>query len=298
MNFEHTPVLLKEVIEFLAPKSGDIYLDGTLGGGGYAEAILNASAPDGKVVGLDIDAVAIEAASVRLKKFGDRIAMLRESYSEVQSILEERGIKFDGVVLDLGVSSPQFDEAERGFSFSKNAPLDMRMDDRLELTAEEVVNRYSERELKSIFENYGDERFAARISRAIVQKRKEKRIETTLELEEICFRNYPLGLRKAKTHPATRVFQALRIEVNGELTNLQKFLEDAPKVLSEKGRMVIVSYHSLEDRFVKNVFKSLAMHGGFKLLTKKPVAPADEEVERNPRARSAKLRAIEKDGTD
>lgn len=287
MIFEHTPVLLKEVIEFLAPKSGGRYFDGTLGGGGYASAILTAVGDSGELVGVDLDDDAIVAAKQRLEKFGSKAIIENSSYAEVAKFG-----KFDGMVLDLGVSSFQFDEGSRGFSFMKDGPLDMRMDKNARTTAEEVVNKFSEKSLEDIFKNYGEERFAGRIARRIVETRRKNRITTTKQLEEICFVSYPPPLRKGRIHPATRVFQALRIKVNGELENLENFLKSAPKVLNENGRIVIVSYHSLEDRLVKINFKKLADEGGFELLTKKPVSPSEEEIERNARARSAKLRGI------
>ncbi|MBI2091534.1 MAG: 16S rRNA (cytosine(1402)-N(4))-methyltransferase RsmH [Deltaproteobacteria bacterium] len=289
---KHIPVLLKEVIEYLAPASGKIYLDGTLGAGGYAEKILEASAPDGKVIGIDIDDEALNESRARLSAFKERIKIERKSYAEIAAMSKEWGILFDGIVLDLGISSMQIDTGERGFSFMKNGPLDMRMDKNSGLTAEYIVNAYSKDELKEVFLKFGEEKFAGRVAEKIVGQRGMKAITTTEELENICYKAYPQGLRHSKTHPATRVFQALRIAVNGELDNLEQFLCDAPECLKIGGRVVIVSYHSLEDRLVKNRFKEFSAGGKAEILTKKPVPPAEEETKNNPRARSAKLRAI------
>ena len=292
IKFEHESVLLKQVIENLAPKNGGKYFDGTLGGAGYAEAILEASAPDGILVGVDIDDLAIAASGERLKKFGSRVRIVRESYANVLKVANELNMKFDGAVLDLGISSPQVDEASRGFSFSKDAPLDMRMDRRLETTAADIVNSWSSEELAKIFDDFGDERFAAKIARMICTKRSAAKIETTSQLEEICWVAYPPKMRHGRTHPATRVFQALRIAVNRELDNLEKFLAEVCKCLNQGARVVIVSFHSLEDRIVKNAVKAMNMAGEVEILTKKPVEADADETEKNPRSRSAKLRAF------
>lgn len=297
-KFEHIPVLLNEVIDILGPKNGGVYFDGTLGFGGYAEAILKKSSPQGRVIATDLDDDAIEASKERLAEFGERFIAVKGNFSGAADIALERDVKFDGMVLDLGVSSYQFDKAAKGFSFSKEGPLDMRMDKRSERTASDMVNNYSERELEEIFKTYGEERFARRIATKIIEKRNQKVLENTKELEEICFVAYPPKLRHGRAHPATKVFQALRIVVNSELENLERFLKGAPSVLNEGGKMVIVSYHSLEDRIVKRGFKGLGGLGGFKVLTKKPVVPSEKETEENPRARSAKLRAIVKNGAD
>lgn len=295
VNFVHIPVLLKEVIDLMRPKSGGRYFDGTLGGGGYAKAILDASAPDGKLLAVDVDDAAIAAAADHLKDVGDRVKMERASYANVATLANGEFAKFDGMVLDLGVSSFQFDEGSRGFSFSKDAPLDMRMDKQLTTSAAELVNGLPGEELERIFKELGEERFAGRIVRRILEARRTKEITTTKELEKFCYLSYPPPMRRGRTHPATRVFQALRIAVNGELDNLRIFLEDAPQLLNEGGRIVVVSYHSLEDRIVKEVFKSKAFEGGFKVITKKPITPTEAEMNDNPRSRSAKLRVIEKE---
>ena len=288
----HTPVLLKEVIEFLAPKEGGVYFDGTLGGGGYAEKILEASGPDGVLFGVDVDNDALVAAKKGLEKFGERAVIEKANYADVLNFADKRSLKFDGMVGDLGVSSHQLDLGARGFSFNSDAPLDMRVDKSGGETAGDVIRSCSCGELEEIFVKYGEEKFARRIAENVFEKKEN--IRTTLDLEKICWSAYPSKLRHGRIHPATRVFQALRIAVNGELDNLEKFIGDAPGVLRSGGRLVIVSYHSLEDRIVKLAFKGLAMGGGFKLLTKKIVGPSDDEIAANPRARSAKLRAISK----
>ncbi|PIR17657.1 MAG: 16S rRNA (cytosine(1402)-N(4))-methyltransferase [Deltaproteobacteria bacterium CG11_big_fil_rev_8_21_14_0_20_49_13] len=294
----HIPVLLNEVIDILGPKSDGVYFDGTLGFGGYAEAMLKKSSPHGKVIATDFDDDAIEASKERLAEFGERFVAVKGNFSSAADIALERNINFDGMVLDLGVSSCQFDKAAKGFSFSKEGPLDMRMDKGSERTASDMVNNYSGRELEEIFKTYGEEKFARRIATKIIEKRNQKVLESTRELEEICFVAYPPNLRHGRVHPATKVFQALRIVVNSELENLERFLKSAPHALNEGGKIVVVSYHSLEDRIVKRGFKSLGGLGGFKVLTKKPVIPTEKETEENPRARSAKLRAIVKNGAD
>lgn len=288
MNYEHKPVLLQKVIEYLKPKALGVYVDGTLGGGGYAEKILEACGPDGKLIGIDMDDAALQASRERLAKFGARAEIRKANFSEVAKI------EADGIVLDLGVSSFQFDEGSRGFSFSKTAPLDMRMDRSSKLTAGYVVNNFSELELEKIFKEYGEERFSRGIAREIVERRCEKRIETTVELSNIIRCAYSAKARHGRTDPATKVFQALRIFVNGELENLKKFLGTAPKLLKQGGRLVIISYHSLEDRIVKVAFKELSACAEFKILTKKVVTADRSEVLQNRRARSAKLRAIER----
>lgn len=291
-KYEHKPVLLKEVMENLKPSKNENYFDGTLGGGGYANEILQYNGPEGRLVGADVDEAAILESKVRLKDFKDRTIIENQSYADILKIAEACHLQFDGMVLDLGVSSYQLDEDSRGFSFSKDAPLDMRMGRGLEFSASDVVNEYPEERLATIFEEYGEERFGARIAGAIIEKRRSASIKTTLELEEICFRCYPRQLRKGRIHPATRVFQAIRIEVNGELENLKKFLCDAPKVLKQKGRIVVVSYHSLEDRIVKTSFRQMVSSGGFGFEVKKAIKPTDFEISINPRSRSAKLRCV------
>jgi 16S rRNA (cytosine1402-N4)-methyltransferase len=271
-------------------------MDGTLGGGSYAEAVLVKSAPTGRLFALDVDKDAISASRERLKAFEDRTMIVHGSYADIALHASKWNVRFDGAVLDLGVSSYQLDEPSRGFSFSKNGPLDMRMDVSGSETAADLVNTLSGEELCELFQDFGEERFARKIAERIISARKSGPIKTTKEIEEICYLSYPPKLRHMRVHPATRVFQALRIAVNLELDNLTEFINAAPDILSNGGKMVIVSYHSLEDRIVKDGFKKLKMLGGFNILTKKPVVPDDEECERNPRARSAKLRVAEKIG--
>lgn len=275
----HVSVLLAELVDGLGVQSGGHYLDVTLGGGGHTAAILGAL-PDVRVTGVDRDGMAIAAASERLKDFGDRFTVVRSNFGEFDPL----GQKFDGIVADLGVSSAQFDQGDRGFSFRLDAPLDMRMDQRQSLSAADVVNHYDEKTLADIFYGYGEERFSRRIARKIIETRP---LSTTKELEELIFYCYPAKARKGKIHPATRVFQALRIEVNGELDALKYLLEKAPQWLKPSGRIGIISFHSLEDRLVKNAFRG---HDLLRIMNKKPIIATPEEIDQNPRARSAKLR--------
>lgn len=277
--FVHVSVLREELVDGLGLKSGGNYLDVTLGGGGHTELILQ-RLPDVTVTGVDRDEMAIAAASARLKEFGDRLKIVRSNFAEFNPL----GEKFDGIIADLGVSSAQFDQGDRGFSFRMDAPLDMRMDQRQELSAADIVNRYDEKVLADLIYEYGEERFSRRIARKIIEKRP---ITTTKELEEIAFYSYPPKARKGKIHPATRTFQALRIVVNGELDALKSLLEKAPHWLKPSGKIGIISFHSLEDRLVKNTFRQ---QGDLRILTKKPIIATEAEVDQNPRARSAKLR--------
>jgi len=290
VSYSHTPVLLDEVVEFLNPKSGGIYFDGTLGGGGYAEKILQKGPNDCKVIGADIDEDAITAAREKLGDYGDRAVIIKESYSNITGIAEEFSARFDGAVLDLGVSNNQLREARRGFSFKNDGPLDMRMNLDSEVDAATIVNSWGEEDLAKIFWELGEERFSRRIAKEILRFRQTKRIENTRELSRICSRVY--GSKRGRIDPATRVFQALRIAVNGELENLKRFLDEAPAIMGDEGCLVIVSYHSLEDRMVKVRFKELAKGGDFRILTKRPVTASDAEIKNNPGSRSAKLRAI------
>ena len=295
-------------MDFLQPAPGKRYIDGTLGGGGHSEAILSASGPDGQVVGLDRDDEAIAAASERLKRFGARLNARQASFADAREVLTEIGWdKVDGVILDLGVSSWQIDAAERGFSFRLGGPLDMRMDRRQSLDASRLVNTATVDELMRIFRVYGEEPQARRIAERIAAERKLRPIESTDELARLV--EGVKGGRRRDHHPATQVFQALRIAVNQELDQLERFLDDGFALLRPKRRMVIISFHSLEDRLVKNAFRkwsraclcpprALVCQCGWsqkvKLLTKKPLVPGDVETAANPRARSAKLRAVER----
>ncbi len=296
-------------MDYLKLIPSGVYVDGTLGGGGHTRAILEA-APDTRVVALDVDDDAIRKVQRRLKGFAHRVTIVRENYKNIKFVLQRLGIdRVDGVVLDLGVSSYQLERTERGFSFIRDAPLDMRMDRRQRLTACELVNELSESELEGIFRLYGEERRARSFARAIVRARKTKPIKTTGELADIIMDTLPERLKYARIHPATRVFQALRIVVNRELENLRTGLKEAIECLNGGGRIVVISFHSLEDRIVKNTFKELeqgcvcppelpqcvcARSPVLRVVTKKVVLPSLKEVEENPRARSARLRAAEK----
>jgi 16S rRNA (cytosine1402-N4)-methyltransferase len=306
--YAHVSILVREVVDFLQPAPGRRYFDGTLGGGGHSEAILTASGPDGQVVGLDRDDEAIAAASERLKRFGARLTARQASFADAREVLTEIGWdKVDGVILDLGVSSRQIDAAERGFSFRLGGRLDMRMDRRQSLDACRLVNTATVDELRRIFRAYGEEPQARRIAERIAAERKLRPIESTDELARLV--EGVKGGRRRDHHPATQVFQALRIAVNQELDQLEHFLDDGFALLRPNRRMVIISFHSLEDRLVKNAFRkwsraclcpprALACQCGWsqkvKLLTKKPLGPGDAETAANPRARSAKLRAVER----
>ncbi len=306
--FAHVSVLLREALDLLKPEPGGRYIDGTLGGGGHGEAILTASAPDGLVLGLDRDDQALAAAGQRLHEFGARLITRQASFADVREVLDEIGWdRVDGIILDLGVSSWQIDAPERGFSFRSGGPLDMRMDRRQTLDARSLVNGASEEELTRIFRDYGEEPQARRIAARIAAERKSRPIETTDDLARLV--EGAKGGRRRDHHPATQVFQALRIAVNRELDQLEKFLADGFALLRPGGRLAIIAFHSLEDRLVKNAFRkwsraclcpprALVCQCGWsakvKLLTKRPVVPSDTEISANPRARSAKLRAVER----
>lgn len=294
--FGHTPVMVKEVVHFLKCSPGKFYIDGTVGGGGHARAILEASSPGGRLVGVDRDPDAVSAAREHLKIYGDRALIVRGVFSFIGKIMGEAGVTgVDGMLVDLGVSSHQLDVLSRGFAFAGDGPLDMRMDPEARVNAADVVNGSSEEELADIIFGLGEERFARRIARAIAAKRGPDPILTTKRLADIVAGAFPPGAKRGRIHPATRTFQALRIFVNDELSELERFLKDAPSFLNGGGRLVVISYHSLEDRIVKRAFKRLDADGGFQVVTKKVVTPSDEEIEMNPRARSAKLRALEKE---
>ncbi|MBI4511865.1 MAG: 16S rRNA (cytosine(1402)-N(4))-methyltransferase RsmH [Deltaproteobacteria bacterium] len=311
-RFVHEPVLVDEVIRFLAPRPGRIYCDGTVGGGGHALRILEASAPDGRLVGIDRDPSALEAAGETLKPFAGRVTLVHATLGRMAQVLEDQGTPaVDGILLDLGVSSPQLDVAERGFSFSKEGPLDMRMDPTTGETAEDLLRRVSASELERILREYGEERYASRISRAIKEALRKGEVSTTTELARVVRRAMPHGAaRRERIDPATRTFQALRIAVNRELEELGEFLRVFPELLNPGGRLVVISFHSLEDRMVKERMRELGWTSRLprdlaqaagerteptcRTLTRKPVTASDLEVARNPRARSAKLRACEK----
>lgn len=310
MEFAHRLVMGREVIELLDCRPGRLYVDGTVGGGGHAEEILKASSPDGRLIGIDRDAEALGAASQRLKSYGDRAVLVKENYRNIRKVLSPLGIdKADGILLDLGVSSYQFDRPERGFSFRFESPLDMRMDTAQETAAKDLVNGLGEGELERIFKDYGEERFARAIARSIVRERKTRSIETTGDLVRIVLASVPRRFQSRTIHPATRIFQALRIAVNDELGSLEEGLKEGIEVLNKGGRMAVISFHSLEDRIVKNMFRDYAAPcicpprtpvcvcgkvPAVRILTKKALTPSEEEVNENPRARSARLRAVEK----
>jgi len=299
-----------EVILFLAPKPGGIYVDGTVGGAGHALRILEASSPDGKLIGFDLDEDALKASEERLSPFGERARLVHGNFDSITEILERFNIQqIDGLLLDLGVSSHQLDKGERGFSFREDAPLDMRMDRSSGVTAAELVNTLPEKELTRIILDYGEERWAKRIAAFIVAARVKAPIGTTMELVNIIKGAVPRGAWGEKLHPATRTFQGLRIAVNNELTSLEKGLEMGIALLKKGGRAVVISFHSLEDRIAKNTLRSLSRgcvcprdfprcvcgkKPVVKVLTGTPVRPGATELETNPRARSARLRAAEK----
>ncbi|SIT00110.1 16S rRNA (cytosine(1402)-N(4))-methyltransferase RsmH [Alicyclobacillus vulcanalis] len=310
MEFAHESVLLEEAVEALLPRPGGVYVDATLGGGGHTERILERSAPDGAVIAFDQDATAIAHAGPLKRRYGSRLTLVHANFAEMEERLHSLGAgPVDGVLFDLGVSSPQFDVPERGFSYWHEGPLDMRMDQDRPTTAREVVNTWDEDALRRILWEYGEERFAAAIARAIVRARSHKPIETTTELAEIVKEAIPAPARRSGPHPARRTFQALRIAVNDELGALERGLEAAFRVLKPGGRLSVITFHSLEDRVVKRRFQDWAQgctcppefpvcqcgrtpQG--RMVPRKPVTPSDEELKRNPRARSAKLRAFEK----
>ena len=285
----HNPVLLDEAVQLLAPINGGIYVDGTLGLGGHTEKILQFCSPFGRVIGFEWDANALELAMKRLTPFGQRFSAQHRSYSEIMAGLTEMDIQgVDGLLLDLGVSSLQFDNKTRGFSFKADGPLDMRMDRRRHFTAEEIINTYRKDDLADIFYYFGEERQARRIAAHIVEDRKKKRIKTTTQLAHIIASAIPRKFHPRKIHVATKVFQALRIAVNKELDNLTTILDVITKILKPGGRVCIITFHSLEDRLVKWKFKDNPL---LHVLTKKPVTPGIDEIKINPRSRSAKLRA-------
>lgn len=281
--FVHISVLARELIAGLAIRPGGHYLDTTVGGGGHSRLILEAM-PDIQLTAIDRDEDAISAAKSHLAEYSDRIQFWRGNFAEYNP----KNVRFDGIIADLGVSSFHLDTGSRGFSFRQEAELDMRMDRRQSLTAGEIINHWGEAELANIFYNYGEERLSRRIARAIVERRP---LETTTELAEAISRCVPRQYRYGRIHPATRVFQALRIAVNEELKSLETFLDRAPEWLIPSGRVVIISFHSLEDRIVKH---SLRNSEKLRVLTKKPIVPQEDELENNPRSRSAKLRIAEK----
>lgn len=310
MNFQHTSVLLEETIENLKIKPDGTYVDGTLGGAGHAREVCRRLSATGSFIGIDQDEAAIAAAGERLKEFGERVTIIRSNYCNMVPELQKLGVtSVDGIMLDLGVSSYQLDTAERGFTYREDAPLDMRMDQRAEFSAYEVVNGYSEEQLIRILRDYGEERFARNIARNICTARQKEPIRTTGELTEIIKRSIPAKIRATGGHPAKRTFQAIRIEVNQELTVLEESLDGMISLLNDGGRLCVITFHSLEDRIVKNIFRKnehpctcppdfpvcvCGKKSKGTVITRKPILPGEREMTENPRSKSAKLRVFER----
>jgi 16S rRNA (cytosine1402-N4)-methyltransferase len=309
MNFEHVSVLLNECINGLDIKKDGIYVDGTLGGAGHSSEIVKLLSEDGLLIGIDQDTNALKASAARLEGYSN-VKFVHNNFVEIKSVLADLEIEgVDGILLDLGVSSHQLDVPERGFSYMHDAPLDMRMNMDSSFTAEDIVNGYTKAEIEKVIKDYGEERWASRIAEFIVKGRAEKPIKTTYELVELIKAAIPAAARREGPHPAKRTFQAIRIEVNKEIEILEKAVRDCIDVLNPNGRLCIITFHSLEDRIVKNVFKEKAnpctcppsfpicvcnKKPEVKLITKKPIISGEEELEENHRARSAKLRVAEK----
>ncbi len=309
-DFRHVSVLLKETVDNLSIRPDGVYVDGTMGGAGHGYEICKRLLGQGRYIGIDRDEDAIKAGQRRLAEFADRAVILRDNYSNMKQALSQIGVdKVNGILLDLGVSSHQLDVAERGFSYMADAPLDMRMDRRQIKTARDIVNEYTERELATVIRDYGEDRFAQNIAKHIVAAREIKPIETTTELNEVIRAAIPMKIQKTLGHPSKRTYQAIRIELNEELDELKKALEDMTGLLVPGGRLCIITFHSLEDRIVKTVFRReespcicppefpVCVCGRApraKVITKRPILPCEEEQEKNSRARSAKLRVMEK----
>lgn len=310
MNFEHIPVLLKETLEYLDLKVGGVYIDGTLGGAGHSSEIIKRIIPGGVLLGIDQDSNAIDAAKERLEAYKDNVLIVRDNFRNIKTIALENGFKeVDGVLLDIGVSSHQLDEEERGFSYMHDGPLDMRMDTDRDYGASDIINSATEQELTRILRDYGEEKWAVRIAKFILEERKNGRIDTTFKLVDIIKKAIPAAARREGGHPAKRTFQALRIAVNDELEVLEQAVRDAVDILKPGGRLVVITFHSLEDRIVKTVFNNMerpctcppqlpiCMCGKeplLKVVTKKPVLASEEELSINTRSKSAKLRAAER----
>ncbi len=292
--WHHQPVMVAEVLEYLNPRSGAVMADGRAGSGGHSALIMPRLLPDGRLIALDRDRESLDIAQKRLTEFIPQVTFVHENYRSLPRVLHEFRVPgLDGLLLDLGMSSLQVDQAERGFSFSKDGPLDMRMDRAQEVTATELLNQLTAQELVTILETLGEERFARRIANRIVQERRTQPITTTAHLARLVMGAVPPGARHGRLHPATRTFQALRMTVNDELGALEEMLAALQPLLNPGGRAVILTFHSLEDRLVKHAFADGARAGQWKILTRKPLRPGEEEIRRNPRARSAKLRAVE-----
>lgn len=310
MEFVHKSIMLAETIESLCIKPDGIYVDGTLGGGGHSLEIAKRLDAGGRLIGIDQDGDAIEAAGKRLAPYADRVTIVRSNYADMKKVLHDLGIeKVDGILLDLGVSSYQLDNGERGFTYREDVPLDMRMDVRQERTARDIVNTYSETELYHIIRDYGEDKFAKNIAKHIVLARKEEPVETTGQLTEIIKAAIPKKVRAVGGHPAKKTFQAIRIELNHELDVLKGHLEEMVGLLGDGGRLCVITFHSLEDRIVKNIFRTCEnpciCPPGFpvctcgrkpkgRVITRKPIVPGEEELKENSRAKSAKLRVFER----
>lgn len=310
MEFAHISVLLDETIESLNIKPDGIYVDGTLGGGGHSLQICKRLGPSGRLIGIDQDMDAIAAATKRLKDYEDKVTIVHSNYQDIESVLKGLSINgVDGIVLDLGVSSYQLDNVERGFTYKEDTPLDMRMDQSAGMTAKDIVNNYSEMELFKVIRDYGEDKFAKNIAKHIVQARQEKPIETTGELNEIIKASIPAKLRQGTGHPSKKTFQAIRIELNHELDVLENSIDKMIELLNPGGRLSIITFHSLEDRIVKTIFKrnmnpctcppsfpvcTCGKVPSGTVVTRKPIVPGDEELSLNRRAKSSKLRVFEK----
>lgn len=310
MIFEHKSVLLRETVDSLNIRPDGIYVDGTLGGGGHAFEVLKRLGPEGRLIGIDQDADAIKAATERLEPMKERVTIVRNNYRNIREVLESLGIsKVDGIYLDLGVSSYQLDTAERGFTYRENAPLDMRMDQRNEKTAADIVNEYGEMDLYRVIRDYGEDRFAKNIAKHIVREREKSRIETTDQLVEVIKAAIPAKIRAEGGHPAKRTFQAIRIELNKELEVLNESIDTMIRLLTPGGRLSIITFHSLEDRIVKNRFRTnenpcicppdfpvcvCGRKSMGKVITRKPILPDETEMEENKRSKSSKLRVFER----
>lgn len=310
MEFKHISVLFEETVDGLSVKPDGIYVDGTMGGAGHGRAVCERLSAKGRYIGIDQDEAAIRTGMERLEPYKDRVTIVRSNYADMVSVVHGLGIDHvDGIMLDLGVSSYQLDTVERGFSYREDAPLDMRMDQRQEMTAAHIVNEYSERDLFRIIKDYGEDRFAKNIAKHICMEREKKPIETTLELAEIIKHAIPAKIRATGGHPAKRTFQAIRIELNHELSVLEDNLNGMIDLLNPGGRLCIITFHSLEDRIVKTLFKNAenpcvcppgfpvctcGMESKGKVITRKPILPSEEELEANSRSKSAKLRIFEK----
>lgn len=295
MELEHIPVMVEEVMKFLGCSPNRIYVDATLGGGGHALEILKKTEPNGTVIGIDWDEDSLSEAKKILGPYGERVRLFHENFLNLNRVLKKIGIEsVDGILLDLGLSSIQLKRMERGFSFKMDSPLDMRMDKRIDLRAFDLVNKLSQREIERIISEYGEERWASRIARAIVFSREKFPIYTTQQLRSLILSAIPKRFHSRRIDPSTKTFQALRIAVNSEMENLKGILESAWMFLKSGGRLCVISFHSLEDRIVKETFQRFEKKGIIRVLIKKPLRPSLEELKKNPRSRSAKLRCAEK----